>query len=138
MFLNLLDADQQRLFVMAARAVAEQDGKVADVEESLLDAVLAECEIEEDPGTMPLSDLLSVVAEALSEDLHARNAFVLELAGVAVIDGEAHPSELAVLAQVGERLRVSEQRLSEFVDFAVQARELVVRGRELIATGNGA
>ena len=95
MFLNLLDAEQQRLFVMAARAVAEQDGKVADVEESLLDAVLAECEIDRDPGTMAFADLLSAVDDALSPDPHARNAFLLELAGVAVIDGDAHPSELA-------------------------------------------
>jgi uncharacterized tellurite resistance protein B-like protein len=138
MFLNLLDAEQQRLFVMAARAVAEQDGKVADVEESLLDAVLAECEIDQDPGTMAFADLLTAIDGALSTDPHARNAFLLELAGVAVIDGEAHPSELAVLAQVGECLDVTEERLSEFVDFAVQARALVVRGRGLVATGDGA
>lgn len=136
MFLNLLDADQQRLFVIAARAVAEQDGKVADVEQSLLDAVRAECEIDEDPGEIPLPEILSAL-EPLAGDPHARNAFLLELAGVAVIDGEAHPAELAVFREIGSHLGVSEDALAEFVQFGMSARDLVVRGRELVAAGNG-
>jgi len=66
MFLNLLDPDQQRLFVVAARMVAEQDGKVVDVEQSLLDAVIAECSIDEDPGPMPMPDLLVALDSALA------------------------------------------------------------------------
>ena len=137
MFLNLLDANQQRLFVVAARAVAEQDGRVADVEESLLDAVLAECDIDEDPGAMAMPELISALEEALSDDLHARNAFVLELAGVAVIDGEAHPAELAVLSEIASTVGVEDDALAEFVGFAMSARDLVVRGRQLVAAEDG-
>lgn len=138
MFLNLLDPGQQRLFVAAARVVAEQDGKVADVEQSLLDAVLAECQLDTDPGTMPTPDLLAALDTAFVDDVHARNAFVLELAGVAVIDGDAHPAELAALSAISDQVGMSEETLADFVEFAMAARELVVRGRQLLATGNGA
>lgn len=136
MFLNLLDPHQQRLFVIAARAVAEQDGKVAHVEESLLESVLAECEIEEIPADMSLTELLPALDKALRGDLHARNAFLLELAGVAVIDGEAHPAELAVLSEIGMRLGLTDETLTRYVQFAIASRDLIVRGRELVATGD--
>lgn len=136
MFLNLLDPDQQRLFVVAARMVAEQDGKVIDVEQSLLDAVIAECELDEDPGAMPMPDLLAVLDDALADDPYARNVFVLELAGVAVVDGDVQPAELAALGEISDHVGVTADRLSDFVQFAMAARELVVRGRQLVATGN--
>lgn len=137
MFLNLLDAHQQRLFVSAARTVAEKDGKVADVEESLLEAVRAECEIDEEPEVIPPDELLARLDDALAGNLHARNAFMLELAGVAVIDGDAHPAELGVLHEIGGHLAIPEDVLAEFVQFAMSARELVVRGRHLLSVDHG-
>ncbi|MEJ7784898.1 MAG: hypothetical protein WKF96_08850 [Solirubrobacteraceae bacterium] len=136
MFLNLLDANQQRLFVIAAQAVAEQDGKVADVERALLESVIAECEIDEIPPGMPLDDLLSALDESLGGELYARNAFLLELAGVAVIDGDAHPAELAVLTEICLRLGVTDETLTRYVQFAIAARDLIVQGRQLVATAD--
>ena len=53
-------------------------------------------------------------------------AFLLELAGVALIGGAAHPSARAVLTEVGERLDVSEKCVGEFADFALQSRRLEI------------
>jgi len=137
MFLNLHDAHQQRLFVSAARTVAEKDGKLADVEQSLLEAVLAECAIDGEPEVISPDELLAGLDEALAGDPHARNAFMLELAGVAVIDGEAHPAELGVLHEIGGHLGIDNDVLAEFVQFAMSARELVVRGRHLLSVDHG-
>lgn len=136
MFLTLLNPDQQRLFLVAARRVAEQDGKVADVEQALLDAVLAECRIDEDPGDMSRAEFQAALSDAFAGVPHSRNAFMLELAGVAVIDGDAHPAELSALAEIGDHLGVADASLARFVEFAMSARDLVVRGRELVASGD--
>lgn len=134
MFLNLLQPDQQRLFVEAARAVAQQDGNVSDAEESLLAAIAAESSLDEMPDQRPLDEILNDLENALDERA-MRNAFMLELAGVAVIDGDAHPAELTALGKIAETTGVSDAELEEFVAFAFAARDLVVRGRQLVAGG---
>lgn len=135
MFLNLLTPPQQRVFVQAARAVAEQDRVIEAVERSLLDALQAECGLDELPDREPLSEVAAEAVKVLDSDL-VKRVFVLELAAVAVIDGHAHPSEVQLVEVIAGGLGISEADLTEMFGFAGRAQALAADGQRLIATMN--
>jgi hypothetical protein len=131
-FLNLLAPAQQRLFVQAARLIAASDG-VAEEEQALLDAVEAECGLEERPDDADLPAVLDAMTAALDTQT-ARRTFLLELAGVAVIDGHAYEAELELLEQFAQRLQIGDEDLQECLALAARARQLVADGEAFIAT----
>lgn len=130
MFLNVLTRPQQAAFVHAARAMLRADGQVVEAELALMEAIHAECDL---PEVETFEGDAVAEAVAVLDSVPARNAFMLELAGVAVIDGEAHDAELALLGEFAAGLGVAEERLQEFVAFAERANALVQDGRELLA-----
>lgn len=134
MFLNLLRPDQQIAFIHAARAVAEQDGQVTEVEVALLDGLRAECGLAELPPTEADADVAGMAADVLQDDV-ARRVFMLELAGVALIDGEAHPAEVELVGAFGAALGVTGDALAEMLAFAERGQRLILDGRRIIATG---
>lgn len=136
MFLNLLAPAQQQLFIELARAVAEQDGIVAATEQVLLDAVQAECGVAELPAVRDLDAVLADVPAAFDGEA-TRSVLVLELAGVALIDGDAHPAELGIVAEVAETVGMTPEKLRECVGFAERSRQLVMDGQLLLATADG-
>lgn len=135
MFLNLLTPRQQRVFVQAARAVAEQDGVVDAVEQSLLAALQAECGLDELPERETLVDIATAAVRVLDSGL-VRRVFVLELAAVAVIDGGAHASEVRLVEALATGLGIGETDLAEMFAFAGRAQALAAEGQRLVATGN--
>jgi len=133
LFLNLLTPPQQRVFVQGARAVAEQDGELAEVEQALIAALQAECGLDELPAAQDAAGICAAAVAVLDSDL-ARRVFILELAGVAVIDGEAHAAEVALVGEIAVQLGIEGAELAEMLAFAGRARALVVDGQRLIAT----
>lgn len=138
MYLHLLTPPQQLLFLESARALVERDGKLEDVEADLLRALSTECGVSGDDAFTAPRD-----SEALAEALNgafdtsvARRVLLLELAGVAVIDGDAHVSELTLLEEIAAGVGISSADLGEMVQFGLDALSLVTRGKELIATGS--
>lgn len=135
MFLNLLTPPQQRVFIQAARAVAEQDRVVEAVERSLLDALQAECGLDELPDREELTEVATEAVKVLDSDV-AKRVFVLELAAVAVIDGDAHPSEVRLLEVLAGGLGIGAADLKAMFAFAGRAQKLAAEGQRLIATMN--
>ncbi len=131
MYLQILTPPQREVYAAAAVAVLRADGELHASEEALLGAIAAESG---PTGVVERADLEAVLEQlpVLFDDPTQRRAFLLELAGVIVIDGDAHPAELALFHRFAERLELS-GRTSEFIEFAEQTRALAERGRELIA-----
>lgn len=136
MFLNTLSPAQQRAFLLAARAVAEADGTVPEIEQALLEGLQMECGYDEDPGRLPIGETLRAAEEALDSPA-ARNVFLMELAGVAVVDGIVVDEERELLGTFADRLGHSDAQLEEILEFAEDARTLVERGRTLVASSVG-
>ena len=136
MFLSLLTPPQQELFMQAAHLVAAQDGELDELETALLEALGAESNLESLPGDVELADALQRAPELLP-DGPSRRAFLLELAGVVVIDGRAHQAEIDRLRDFAGALDVPEVQVNRFLDYALQARSIVDTGRTLIATADG-
>lgn len=136
MFLDLLNPTQQALFFELARAVTERDGIAVQTEEALLSAAQTECGREAPPDARELEVVLGDVGPAFDEG-PSGSVLLMELAGVALIDGDAHPAETGVVATVAERAGISAERLAECFEFAERARTLVVDGQTLIATADG-
>lgn len=135
MFLNLLTPDQQSLFFELARAATEQDGITHEAEVALLEAVQSECGLPDPPPVRELDVVLGELPSAFDNG-PGRSVLILELAGVALIDGDAHPAEVSVVTTVAERIGVSAELLQECFAFAERARTLVVDGQTLIATAD--
>jgi hypothetical protein len=135
-FLSLLNPIQQTVFFELARAVTQQDGIVAESEEMLLVAVQAECGLDARPAVRELDAVLADIGPMFDEG-PSRAVLLLELAGVALIDGDARPAEVGVVVTVANQLGVSAERLAECFAFAERARTLVVDGQTLIATADG-
>ena len=134
MFLNVLSADQQRLFLDAAATMLSVDGDVASSEAALLEGARIECGLEYEPQQRSLDELAAAAMSSLTER-PARNAFLLELAGTMVVDGEEAPEEVELLMALAKVLDVSDEALAEFVAFGRQALALVASGQALVALG---
>src|SRR3954465_15412053 len=113
MYLRELSALQQELFVEAAVLLARGDGRVTALEDELLDAISAETGSPLPPpeADRALEDLLAEVAVDVDDDT-ARRIFLLELAGVAVIDAVAS-SEIEALQAFAEALGL-DKSVAEF------------------------
>jgi uncharacterized tellurite resistance protein B-like protein len=136
MYLQILTPAQRDAYVAAAVAVLRADGQLHASEQALLDMITAEAGAGAVPEAVDLDATLERLPDLFADPTH-RCAFLLELAGVTVIDGEAHPAEVALFHRFAERLELS-GRASAFLDFAIEARALAERGRELIADTEGA
>ncbi|MTD44891.1 hypothetical protein GKE82_11455 [Conexibacter sp. W3-3-2] len=138
MFLSILTPAQQRVFLEAARAVIEQDGHVADVEQALLDGLHSECGLDEEPAAPRDIAAIAADASAALDTGPARRAFVLELAGVALIDGHSHPDEVTAVTEIARALDSTDGFLDAAFAFAARAQALVVDGQRLVATDEAA
>ncbi|CAN5393631.1 hypothetical protein BH10ACT11_BH10ACT11_04720 [soil metagenome] len=133
MYLNYLSDDQQRVFVDSAVLLIRSDERLAIEEEALLTMIGEELgrAIPGPSSKLSLDEAVGEAEEVYLEPMQ-RNAFMIELAAVCVIDGEVHVAEVELLGRFAEALGVERERLNEMVKFAAQAREFEVIGRELV------
>jgi hypothetical protein len=133
MFVAMLEQEQRRVLLRAAATLAERDGARPDAEDELLDALNVEAGLSEVPP-VPDSDeeLFAEATEAFGGDQTARNILLLELAGVALIDGGAQPEEIAFLASLAERLGADEAVLARALELGERAKALLDDGRAFI------
>jgi hypothetical protein len=133
MYLNYLTDAQQRVFVDSAVLLIRSDERLAIEEEALLETIREEVG-RKVPGPSTELSLDDAIAEAEAEYLEPmqRNAFMIGLASVCVIDGEVHVAEVELLGRFAEALGIERMKLNEMVQFAAQAREVEVVGNELV------
>ncbi|MCE7888667.1 MAG: hypothetical protein DYH12_03020 [Sorangiineae bacterium PRO1] len=131
MFLELLTPAQRELFVRAATQIFAAGGGPHPEEQSFLEAVMLESDVNEDPSALREDELLRVAPDLL-RDPTQRRAFLLELAGVVFIDAP-HPQEIETFNRFAHVLDL-EHEADDFREFAADARALATRGRDLIST----
>lgn len=133
MYLNYLSDDQQRVFVDSAVLLIRSDQRLAIEEEALLEMIREEVgrEVPGPATELSLDDAVAEAEEVYLEPIQ-RNAFMIELAAVCVIDGEVHVAEVELLSRFADALGVERKKLNEMVKFAAQAREVEVVGKELV------
>jgi tellurite resistance protein len=137
MFVRMLDTNQRTALLRAGALLAEVDGAQPDEEREVLDALNVEAGLPEVPDPpSDLEELLAEVEEAFGDDPTARNVLLLELAGVAVIDGEMSSEEVSVIEEVSSRLGGGEELVNQAFRLAHSARDLVHEGRAFIASGD--
>lgn len=132
MFLTLLTLPQRELFVQATQLLIESDSLSHEEELELFDAIRLECDFDSTPEPKDRDTLLAELMTAFDEPTQ-RNVFLLELAGVLVVDSAETPEESALYEEVGRRLGIADYA-EEYLEFARDARALTLRGRDLITT----
>jgi hypothetical protein len=133
-FLNILSSEQQTLYLQAARELLDADGAIVSPEAALLEAARTECNVDGLPDRAAVRELLER-APVVLDSAAARNAFLLELAGAIVVDGEASVDEVELMERFADVLNITRDALGDFLAFAERARELVMDGQRLIAAG---
>lgn len=121
MYLNYLSDDQQRVFVDAAVLLIRSDERLAVEEADLLETIRTEVG-REVPGPdveLALDDALAEVGEAYLEPAQ-RDAFMIGLAAVCVVDREVHKAEVALLWRYAKALGMKRKRMDELVAFAAR------------------
>jgi hypothetical protein len=137
MFLELLNDDQQQLFLDVAVTMAAVDGYLHLDEESFLDRVRRETGGEaETASPTERGELLERVRRAFTDGVVPRRAFVAELAGLVIADGNQADPEVEFLREVARAVSVPEADVPVFLDFAREAAALARDARDLLATSN--
>ena len=118
MFLNMLDVDEKRAFIMLAERLIEADGIVVGREAAALASLKAEMGISHgsDPS-LSIEELAYTFTNRSS-----RTAALLELFGLAYSDANFHMTELSLIASVAyfmgfeqDELEVMERWVKEHV-----------------------
>ena len=135
MFVAMLEEEQRRVLLRAAALLAEKDGARPEAEDELLETLNIEAGLAEVPPT-PESDeeLFSEAGAAFREDATARNILLLELAGVAIIDGGAQRQEVDFLTAVAHHVGAEETLVGQALEFGERAKALLDEGRAFIVS----
>jgi len=133
MFLHLLKGPEREAFAGLAKHLvgADEDESVAETRAlSAMDLELG-LSVAHVPPAKPTPALLATFGSP-----SARAAVVLELLGLAYVDGHYHPNETALIERIAAELGVSERRLLEMENW-VQREMALVTEAEALLVGNG-
>ena len=134
MYLNLLDRSHVAVFLGVAELLASVDGDIHAKERGLIDAVAQEIGEVPEPHDF---DSPEAAAQALSElglSVPAANVMVLELAGVALADGQLSEPERGVLHTLCIALDRPPIRLEQALEIAERSVGLELEAEQLIAS----
>lgn len=134
MFLHLLDRDQASAFIGLLSVIAHTDERIDAAEDTIAEQLARELDM---PVTLTAAadrqEVLARTTAAFDGAPVAARAALLELAGVAVIDGEANAAEQHLLAEVAAAVGVPADQVDAFLAFGERARDLARDGQLLIA-----
>ena len=134
MFLDRLSADEQNVYCQLAYAVMAADGEVAEKELAFHDRCLRDLGIEELPEPAP-ADGVMVPAGAFRLSA-SRRALLVELALLAVADGEVTGEERSVLEAVAGEMNFDSLDVDRCLEYAGRLRDVLDEGCVLLAEGN--
>jgi uncharacterized tellurite resistance protein B-like protein len=138
MFLELLTPDQQQLFLDAAMTVAHADQHLDPSEQAFLERMVQEVGgTTRAPVVLTHAELVEATAKvfASSSGIQPR-AFMLELAGMTVADGDQSDAELTLLHEIADAAGVPAADVPVFLDFAERTIELAAEAQDLLARSN--
>jgi uncharacterized tellurite resistance protein B-like protein len=133
MFLDRLSSAEQKVYCQLAYAVMVADGEVAEKEAAFHDRSLRELVIEELPA--PASDSGVLVPDRAFCLSVSRRALLVELALLAVADGEVTAEERSVLDAVAEQMDFAPFQVERSLEYAARLRDVLDEGFVLLAEG---
>lgn len=134
MFLDQLSSDEQKVYCQLAYAVMAADGEVAEKEAAFHDRTLRDLVIEELPE--PASGGGVLVPDGAFRLSVSRRALLVELALLAVVDGELTAEERSVLDAVAEQMDFTPFQVEQCLEYAVRLRDVLDEGVVLLAEGD--
>lgn len=132
MYLALLNEKEKELFLGLAYNLAYIDGNYSDKEQKLINEYCQEMQIQFDAEKMvkPVVDIISAINEMSNDRI--KKIFLLELIGLAMIDGNYDDSEKKIVYKVGKEFDLEmdfvsrcENVLSEYISFQERMNQLI-------------
>jgi uncharacterized tellurite resistance protein B-like protein len=134
MFLQRLSETEQTVYCQLAYAVMAADGELAEKESAFYDHALGELGLDELPEPSTGGDV--DVPDGAFQLSASRKALLVELALLAVADGEVTGEERAVLDAVAEQMDFDPAAVSRCVEYAERLRDVLDEGIVLLAEAN--
>lgn len=123
MFLNMLDTDEKRAFVLLAEMMIQSDGIVVGREASALAALKAEMGVSESAqDTRSVREL-----SRLFKDRRSRMATLLELFGLAYTDTNFDLGEQSLIATIAQEMEFTSDEIVEVENWVQDHVSLVRR-----------
>src|SRR5688572_13011358 len=126
MFLDRLSGDEQRIYCQLAYAMMAADGEVAEKELAFHDRCLRDLGIDELPEPAPEEGVL-VPAGAFRLSA-SRRALLVELALLAVADGEVSAEERSVLDAGAKQMDFNPAEVGRSLEYAARLRDALDEG----------
>jgi len=118
MFLQFLNPQQQRAFMVLAQRLAMADGDDADEEQEALDAVQAEMGQTFD---IPVGEILGALDVSAFDTPTARTLSMLELLVLAYADEYLHEAESTIVSEIAVAFSINQDQLNDMAVWAGQA-----------------
>ena len=134
MFLYRLSSAEQTVYCQLAYAVMAADGEVAEKEVAFHDWSLRDLVIGELPEAA--SDGGVLVPDGAFRLSVSRRALLVELALLAVADGEVTAEERSVLDAVADQIDFAPHQVDDCLEYAVRLRDVLDEGFALLAEGD--
>lgn len=137
MLLNLMNHEQQQLFLDAAVTMAHVDDHLHLNERAFIDEVQRETGgVVHEPSRLGHDDLLTRTSSQFGSSAVAGRAFLMELSGLIVADGEQTDAELQFLRELASAMGAPTSDIPVFLDFALRAIELAEDAQDLLTASN--
>ena len=136
MFLHMLNAEQRELFVHTAIELMSVDGAQSPHEVALLLHIERETGVQVDPVPADWQAIQQRIGAAFAGHAPAARAFMMDLAGVVVVDGVDDPREHELLTEVAASLGVPASDVTQFVRYATRLQDVLVEGRALLTSSS--
>lgn len=107
------------------------DGVIDESEHRILQMAQREMGLDELPAPVTSLALLATQLNVFDSPM-SRNILILESVGAAMADGEVPESEMKVLTELCNCLKIPVERIDEFKDLAASSNALYKKGEELI------
>ena len=115
MFLNQLNYQERKMFLNLSVHVAKADNKFVDKEKELISAYCNEMQI-------PTAELFEIapmdtITDYFSQaDMYVKKIVLLEIWGLAYVDGVCDPSEVTLIQNFAEKIGVSKEDCQKLND----------------------
>ncbi len=132
MYLALLNEKEKELFLGLAYNLAYIDGNYSDKEQKLINEYCQEMQIQFAAETMVKSvdDIISAINQMSNDKI--KKIFLLELIGLAMIDGNYDDSEKKIVYKMGKEFDLEvdfisgcENVISEYISFQERMNQLI-------------
>lgn len=131
MYLNLLDENEKKGFLLLAHHAMEIDGVITDEERMIVNNFIFECHLL-DYDVNRSDNLEEAISSFEKSNMRVKKVVLLELLGVLLADRHYHETEKEFIKSLSEKFSVKDFEVSRMARWVEAMNDLVQEGYSLL------